>query len=591
MSIGSMRSLMWLLLCVGVSAAQSSQPTIEELNNPALRVTTRAVLVDVVVTDKSGQRVKGLSQNDFTVLENGKTQKIAMFSFESRGQEPRPQTPALPANVYTNRPEYDMPPGPLTIILIDGINTPVDNQGYARSQMLKYLSSQLQPGQPVAVYLLANSLTLLQDFTDNIALLKAAVEGFTPEKSLELQMQQAALVLPSMHITGDTSARGPSGDVIRLALIRMNGFLQEQTRFAIEARVQRTTAALQLLAKRMAGYPGRKNLIWVSAGFPIQITSQVVQMTTDVQTLAENAVAPSTGLRVEDTFEEALHRLAAELTDAQVSVYSVDARGLVGSTLANASSSGTNEMGLLRIGADYGAQVARSGAAGQASQDTLLTLASESGGLLFKNQNDIAGALATSVADGSSYYLLGYYPDSKQWDGKFRKIQVKLNRPGLEVRHRTGYFAKDPTQWAKNKDKNDPELNAAMGMGAPPSTMVIFDSRVIPPAPAAKVKVPVEFLVNTRTISGEEMKDGGRHFIVEFHVAAYSPQGKMVTHKDAGIDAPIKPDRLQAYLQQGIPFRTELELAAGEYRLRLGVRDGRTGFIGTTEIPLTLASK
>jgi hypothetical protein len=154
-----------------------------------------------------------------------------------------------------------------------------------------------------------------------------------------------------------------------------------------------------------------------------------------------------------------------------------------------------------------------------------------------------------------------------------------------------GYYAKDPMKWDKKKEKNDPELSTALSMGSPLSTMVVFDSRVVPPAPASQVKVPVEFLVNPRTIAGEEMKDGGRHFALAFYVAAYSIDGKLVTHKDTGMDAPVKADRLQAYLQQGIPFKTELEMGPGQYRLRLVVRDTHTGFIGATEIPLTLASK
>jgi hypothetical protein len=154
-----------------------------------------------------------------------------------------------------------------------------------------------------------------------------------------------------------------------------------------------------------------------------------------------------------------------------------------------------------------------------------------------------------------------------------------------------GYYAKDPMRWDKSKEKSDPELVTAMSMGYPLATMVIFDSRVVPPAPASQMKVPVEFLVNPRTIAGEETKDGGRHFGLEFHVAAYSLDGKLVTHKDTGMDAPVKADRLQSYLQQGIPFKTELDIGPGEYRLRLAVRDTHTGFIGTTEIPLTLASK
>ncbi len=156
-----MRRILCLLVCIGVSAAQlPDQPTVEDLSTPALHVTTRLVLADVIVTDKAGHRATGLTKEDFTLLDNGKPQKIATLSVESRGQAAR--VGKLPDNVYTNRPEYDMPSGPLTLILLDGLNTPVPDQGYVRSQMLNYLATQLQPGQPVAVYTLAGSLRLLQ---------------------------------------------------------------------------------------------------------------------------------------------------------------------------------------------------------------------------------------------------------------------------------------------------------------------------------------------------------------------------------------------------------------------------------------------
>jgi len=570
--------------------AQPQQLTREDLNTPALRVTSRLVLVDAVVTDKSGQRVKGLTKDDFTVLESGKPQKVSVFSLES-AETPSQRMPELPPNVYTNRPEYDMPKGPLTILLLDGLNTAVADQGYARSQMLTYLGSQLQPGQPVAVYTLAGSLRLLQDFTGDVALLKAAVEHFNPQTSVEMQIQNIAAVMPNLHITGDTGVRGGRADSLRLVFARMTEFMNEQAKLAIQDRVYRTTAALQLIARRMGGYPGRKNLIWVSAGFPMDITSQVVQMTTDSDALAQGNTEAAPQLRVEQSYEDLLRQLAADLTDAQLSVYSVDARGLIGSTLTDASRQGTNEVGMVQNGAEFGAQVARSSAAIQSSQETLTTLAAETGGLVFKGRNDVAGAVASSVADGSSYYMLGYVPESKDWDGKYRKIQVKVNKPGYELRYRMGYYAKDQMKWDKKKEKNDPDLTTAMSMGSPLSTMVVFDSRVVPPAPASQVKVPVEFLVNPRTIAGEEMKDGGRHFGLAFYVAAYSLDGKLVAHKDTGMDAPVKADRLQAYLQQGIPFKTELEMGPGQYRLRLAVRDTHTGFIGTTEIPLTLAGK
>jgi hypothetical protein len=103
--------------------------------------------------------------------------------------------------------------------------------------------------------------------------------------------------------------------------------------------------------------------------------------------------------------------------------------------------------------------------------------------------------------------------------------------------------------------------------------------------------VSIDFLVNPQTIAGEETSDGGRHYVIEFHVAAYSSASKLISHKDAAIDAPIKHDRLQALMQQGIPFKTDLDLGAGQYTFRLVVREGRTGYTGSSEMALTLSGK
>ncbi len=589
-----LRASVCLVMCASLTASPlPQQATPEELSTPSIRVTTRLVLADVVVTDKSGQRVKNLTKDDFTILENGKPQKIAAFSFESAGFDKNPpKLPPLPEHVYTNRPQYNSPSGPLTIILLDGINTALGDQGYARSQMLKYLATQIQPGQRFAVYTLAGSLRLLQDFTDDVNLLKVAIEHFTPQKSLEQQIQAIEAVMPNVRVTGDTGVRGAGGSVGRVtALItQMDAFLSEQVQYAVEARVRRTTAAMRLLARRVAGYPGRKNLLWVSAGFPMDITSQVVQHTTDVDVVAQGATASVPQIRVDKSYEDAVKELAADLTDSQVSVYSVDARGLIGSTMTDASSEGRNAAGMATMGAEFGASLARSSAATYDTQNTLVTLASESGGLTFKNSNDVAGAVADSVVDGSAYYLVGYYPESRQFDGKFRKIQIKVNRPDIVVRHRMGYFAKDPTQWTKSKEKEDPDLQYAMELGGPTATMVIFDTRVVPPPPGPKVKVPVDILVNPSSVSGDD-KDGGKHFVLEFHVAAYNADGKIAGHVDNTLDAPVKADRLQTLMQQGILARPEIELGPGNYRLRVAVRDARTGYIGTTELPLTLAAK
>src|SRR3954451_4642611 len=181
--------VLFSVLTTAISAvALPPQFSKEDVNTPAVRVSARLVLVDAVVTDRAGKRITDLKKDDFTVLENGKPQKVLAFSFEV--PEPSSPRPALPPNIYTNRPEYDMPKGPLTILLLDGLNTALADQGYARSQMLKYLGTQLQPAQPVAVYTLAGSLPLFQDFTGFVALRKPAVGPQTPRSPLHGRMRE-----------------------------------------------------------------------------------------------------------------------------------------------------------------------------------------------------------------------------------------------------------------------------------------------------------------------------------------------------------------------------------------------------------------
>lgn len=232
--------------------AMPPQFTKDDVNTPAVRVSARLVLVDAVVTDKSGQRITGFKKDDFTVLENGRPQKISAFSFEVP-ETPSP-TPTLPPNVYTNRPEYDTPKGPLTILLLDGLNTALADQGYARSQMLKYLGTQLQTGQPAAVYTLAGSLRLLQDFTGDVDLLRAAVEHFNPQQSIEMQLENVEAVMPNLQVAGATGIHSSGrADNLRQLYLHMAEFMSEQARLAIQDRAFRTSAALRLIARRMGG--------------------------------------------------------------------------------------------------------------------------------------------------------------------------------------------------------------------------------------------------------------------------------------------------------------------------------------------------
>src|SRR5438477_11476952 len=168
----------WLTTtAIVVCSASFLQVAGEDTKNAGtLKSVSRLVVVDTIVTDSSGQPVRGLKAEDFTVVEDGKPQKLVVFSEEQPNSNTLAARPSLPPNVFTNRPEYSNPTGALTVILLDGLNTPTQDQAYAREQLLKYLASQQDSTQRIAILALGNSLSLLQDFTSDRRMLIGALK-------------------------------------------------------------------------------------------------------------------------------------------------------------------------------------------------------------------------------------------------------------------------------------------------------------------------------------------------------------------------------------------------------------------------------
>ncbi len=239
------------------------------------------------------------------------------------------------------------------------------------------------------------------------------------------------------------------------------------------------------------------------------------------------------------------------------------------------------------------------------TQHTMKQIADATGGRAFLNRNDIDRAVTLSVEDGSTYYTLGYYPEDKSWDGKFRKLQVKLNREGLRVRHRRGYYALDPVESLRGEaqrkkgeaadgaealEERQAELRAALSNPLP-ATAVTFRVGVPPPAPAAAgtpARVECRFLVDAHTISFVE-KAGEQESNLDFLVVAFDPEGKGVASGYQTLETRLPPERYEWVKQNGLPFILPLELAPGRYQLRLVVRDNRTGLVGTADAPVTVA--
>ena len=572
-------SLAGLTFALGPAGwAQEQKP---EVPSPAIRVSVRLVIADAVVTDKDGKVVTGLGTQDFTLLEDGKPQKVTTVSFEQAAelaQALRTRRGNLPPNVTTSRPEYRMPPGAPVVVLLDALNTPIRDQGRVRMEMLKYLDTQLQPGQPIAVYTLTRSLRLLQDFTDDPALVKAAVQSFNPTVSLELQLSDVDQRLPRLS--------GAVPDVQRtnrdagIFIDRMADFYSDQASLAIDMRVGMTLTAFRAVAQAVSGLPGRKSLIWVSGSFPIATYTRIIKHSADGDN-DPNRVA------FNELYEDRIRETTSVLTDARLAVYPVDARGLIGQLLGGAETTGLSARGTLVGGAEYAQSLQLASGSLQETQATMKQVAGDTGGKFFINQNELDHSVALSVADGASYYLLAYTPGGKP-DGKFHKIEVKVNRPGVTVRARRGYYAVTSGDDTKATKQHEGEVEIAMQLASPGATGVTFDARIVPPPPAAKAKVGVDFIVDPTTISTEDAGGAGRRLALEFHVAAYGADRKMAGQKDVAIKPTLKPAEFTRIQQQGLPYHVDVELPPGRYTLRLGVVDQHSGVIGTADMPLVL---
>jgi VWFA-related protein len=352
---------------------------------PTFHTGTRLVEVDVIVQNKKGA-VEGLTKSDFTVLDNGIPQTIAIFSVRDIKKISRP-TP-LPKKVVSNRPvNQEGEPVAGTVVLFDRLNTPPEDQAYARLQALKYIE-RTSRNEQIAVYGLNKKLTVLQTFTDDRDLLDKAVNQSRPELSVDLATDDLV-----SGVSDGLFARASNNP-------QMHG-AQETKQFARDNRERITAAAFATIARHLSGLPGRKKLVWITSSLPITYTE------------ARDYNGMST---IEyQSYGAEMDRSIRALNDANIGVYPVDPKG-VGVDLADSSVT------------------------------SALILAHMTGGKATYSNNDLAGAIETVMTDTDLTYTLGFYPSVDRLDGKYHTVVVRVNRPDVEVRSRRGYSASLPAK-------------------------------------------------------------------------------------------------------------------------------------------------
>jgi VWFA-related protein len=357
-------SFMFRSLCVSLLYVATSIVSFGQDANPqqpviTLHTKTQLVVVDVVVTDKSRKPVQGLKASDFSLLEDGNVQTVRSFEEHreiASGKELQP-APTMPPGFFTN---YTVTPADqaLNVLLLDTLNTSVTDQIYLKDQILKFLTNA-KPGAPIAIFGLTTRLTLLQSFTSDPEVLRIAINkkkgSFSPlmdDPASGGSRETLADDYAAFAVSTNRSSMGSNG-----ALQTMENAAVQQAGATDKLRAQYTLSAINQLGRYLAGMPGRKNLIWFSGSFPI-----------DIMPDDENGDFAN--------MEQEFHETANLLTRAQVAVYPIDARGAHGTSDVDGSRrvSGIGSADIHQEQLNFHAQIASS------EQITMLRMAKETGG-------------------------------------------------------------------------------------------------------------------------------------------------------------------------------------------------------------------
>jgi VWFA-related protein len=640
-----------LLGCLTAAAPRViSQTAVPDANGRLVfKANARIVVLDVVVTGRDGKPVQGLGRADFTISEDGSPQQITSFEEHDAGPTMPAALPDLPPNIFTNIPRVK-PVGSVTVLLFDSLNTPLADQSFVRAEMLKFLRT-VQPGRRIAIFSLGTRLRFVEGFTDDPAVLAAALNnsqnGSSPRQSpLLLSSSENDANQQSLGVLYSNFAANPSA-VNLLSMQSVQQFQAEQATFKVDERVHLTLEAMEELSRYLAGIPGRKNVVWFSGGFPLNLFPD-----TDLQ---DSFV---TGRK----YERQVQRMDALLSSAQVAIYPVDSGGNSPDSLYNTEQAFYGKVNMQEAEEaviTHPSQPQSQSLAEQAlnretdslqkdsvqrnaDHTTMDVIAHDTGGEAFYNNNGLEGAVARVMDHGARFYTVTYTPTNPTNDGLYRKIVVKVTPPnsdgGYKLDYRRGYFAADAktVEAAEIKPGDDP-LHPFMGPGMPVSTQILFALRVkagpmptiLDPTPELEqhsaptfsgsgkfqmathtdvvpgyqnstlahagdnpklkgklTRFSVDFVVMASGLELDPGANGSRHGAIESTLVAYDREGRPVNWLVRQVDLNMDAAQYASARQNGVNFRFDIDLPKDAITLRGGVYDLQSSLTGTLEVPI-----
>lgn len=541
-------------------------------SNSTFRIDIDNVQVPVLVTGKDGRPVSGLKREDFVLLEDGKPKRIVSLDVVAPGTEPL--LPEVPQDgTFSNRVGDGRSGRRLTIVALDLINSTFIDQTACRNFLTKYFANVKEDG---ALYELVvftrRGVRVLHDFTLDSNRLIAQIQGLKMGMRGERTTDQARTEVNTFRIAPPQSdaanfflAGGSSIDLDQW----FRSFYADDVKYQTADAILLTLQSFQFVAETTGGIPGRKSLVWLTGSFPFS---------TEEGNAYLNAGQPK--LLFEHTMQQ--------MSRSNVAIYPVDLRGLVVNGLPDSSvkwsRKNVGNLPLKKEDNELQDQVIAGAALQQATSiDTLKELAEMTGGVAYYNNNDVGESLRKASEDGAQYYLLSFTPSGKTKKEGWRKLSVRVQRPGVHVRARKGYYF--------HKAAQDTELMRRQEVGWALQSPLPFTSLPLSvrwveimstDSGKRRVKYEVEIPAGTVTID----RANRNAMKLDFAVVAQSKKGDGATSRSQTYSAQLTPEHADQATVFGVTYTNVIEVPEGDYEVRLVVRDNLNGRIGSLVAPL-----
>lgn len=507
----------------GVAPAQNPNDPLQIPHTPSLTVNARLVVLDVFVADKNGKFVDDLTDKDFRIFEDGQPQRIRSFESPSVHALPDATLAASPDTVFNPAQPANFGESPVTVLVLDQLNTHFADSSFARRSLRDYLAKQpmllLQPTTLLTVY--DNNLKLLQEFTRSRDTLLKALDAAPTKYAWKLEIDGKA-------------EHGP-----------------------IE-RLDQSLRALEQISQTYARIPGRKNLIWVGGGFP---------------TLDPTSINDHDAREVQD----ALQHVTDVLLATRITLYAID---------PSSSAAGMKEIvdEDQQAFADAAGETLSGNSDPFGANEDFDRLGPVTGGRVIRGMNDITQQIAASVRLGASFYTIAYSPaSSSEASAKYRKIRVDCLRPGLTLITRDGYYPERTTQ-EKSVDTTAYDLTTAAESTIPLNGLhiTVEQNHSIASPPESYI-----VHVGATGLTWKPKDDGSSTSSVAVMAVSLNAKNKMIAHVLHGMTATARAGANLRDETKTANFEFEVQPAAKATTLRFIVRDAATGRMGSVDLPLS----